>query len=417
MQHRLLRGGSATSPSLPGPPRTRALLLPPLAALAVASLPPPTPPLAAAHARSRRFLSTTTTTSATPPGRYVYPEARPEEGQGSSQPSPPRFYAPLTPPDLPAGATTVALPAEEARHALRVLRLRPGDPVELCDGAGRVARGEVAAAQPGKGADGWAVTVALVGEVVEEAAEEEDGGRGTPQLVVAAACLNLKGGRDDWLVEKVTEMGAAAVLPLATERSPLRAGAEKDWALGSGGGGGLGDSGGGRPAGGKRRKGQEAPPPSSSSSSSNLSPMLALGSGGRLARVAAAATKQCLRARAPVLLPPATVEALADRLRASGGRDRALVATGGAPPVLEQVQRVINEAAAAQQQPRQLYLIVGPEGDFTRAELDALLDADSLPCGLGANRLRTETAAVALLAAAAAVAEGRRREKEKQGGG
>ena len=47
-----------------------------------------------------------------------------------------------------------------------------------------------------------------------------------------------------------------------------------------------------------------------------------------------------------------------------------------------------------------MLLIVGPEGDFTPAELSAMTDAGALPVGLGANRLRVETAAVALLAAA-----------------
>jgi len=45
-------------------------------------------------------------------------------------------------------------------------------------------------------------------------------------------------------------------------------------------------------------------------------------------------------------------------------------------------------------------LIVGPEGDFTAAELEAMTAVGALPVGLGSNRLRVETAAVALLAAA-----------------
>ena len=45
-------------------------------------------------------------------------------------------------------------------------------------------------------------------------------------------------------------------------------------------------------------------------------------------------------------------------------------------------------------------LIIGPEGDFTAAELEAMTAAGALPVGLGVNRLRVETAAVALLSAA-----------------
>lgn len=46
------------------------------------------------------------------------------------------------------------------------------------------------------------------------------------------------------------------------------------------------------------------------------------------------------------------------------------------------------------------YLLIGPEGDFTSAEVHSLAGAGVLPVGLGNNRLRTETAAMALLAAA-----------------
>ena len=44
-------------------------------------------------------------------------------------------------------------------------------------------------------------------------------------------------------------------------------------------------------------------------------------------------------------------------------------------------------------------MFIGPEGDFSPAELAALVEAGARPVGLGSNRLRTETAAVALLSA------------------
>lgn len=39
-------------------------------------------------------------------------------------------------------------------------------------------------------------------------------------------------------------------------------------------------------------------------------------------------------------------------------------------------------------------ILIGPEGDFSPAEIDAALGAGFIPVTLGANRLRTETAAV-----------------------
>ncbi len=43
-------------------------------------------------------------------------------------------------------------------------------------------------------------------------------------------------------------------------------------------------------------------------------------------------------------------------------------------------------------------IIVGPEGDFTNAEKQQMLEAGALAAGLGPLRLRVETAAIAALA-------------------
>ena len=56
------------------------------------------------------------------------------------------------------------LPAEEAKHALKVLRLRPGDAVCAMNGAGRRWRGEIGRI------DGGSVSVNLL-EVVRETAD------------------------------------------------------------------------------------------------------------------------------------------------------------------------------------------------------------------------------------------------------
>ena len=38
--------------------------------------------------------------------------------------------------------------------------------------------------------------------------------------------------------------------------------------------------------------------------------------------------------------------------------------------------------------------MIGPEGDFSKSEADAALEAGFIPVHLGTSRLRTETAAV-----------------------
>lgn len=51
-------------------------------------------------------------------------------------------------------------------------------------------------------------------------------------------------------------------------------------------------------------------------------------------------------------------------------------------------------------------LIVGPEGDFTSAEAEAMVAAGARVVSLGPLRLRTETAAIAMLAATRLICDG-----------
>jgi 16S rRNA (uracil1498-N3)-methyltransferase len=107
------------------------------------------------------------------------------------------------------------LPPEEARHATKTLRLRAGDVLELCDGRGWLVRAELAQADRG-GAAAHALEAAWRAP------------RAGWQWDVACACGSLKGGRSDWLVEKCAELGAAALTPLLTERSPVIGGSAAD---------------------------------------------------------------------------------------------------------------------------------------------------------------------------------------------
>ncbi len=116
--------------------------------------------------------------------------------------SPPRFFvdAPL------AGGQTVALPADVAHHALRVLRLRHGAPMVLFDGRG----GEYAASLRVEG------DAALARVEAFAAIERESPLRLTlVQALVTAEKL-------DWIVEKAVELGVTRVLVVPTQRSVVR---------------------------------------------------------------------------------------------------------------------------------------------------------------------------------------------------
>jgi 16S rRNA (uracil1498-N3)-methyltransferase len=104
----------------------------------------------------------------------------------------------------PGAALTVTGP--EARHAVTVRRLAPGERLELVDGAGTRATGELRAG------DRDSMEVGVVSVTTEPAR--------TPRLVLAQALA--KGDRDLLAVETATELGVDAVVPWQADRSIVR---------------------------------------------------------------------------------------------------------------------------------------------------------------------------------------------------
>jgi 16S rRNA (uracil1498-N3)-methyltransferase len=88
----------------------------------------------------------------------------------------------------------------QAHHICRVLRLAAGDQIELFDSAGNTARATLLNSQ---------------GEVQVETIDPPS--KSVGQFSVASAIP--KGERGDWMVEKLSELGAEALIPLRTARS------------------------------------------------------------------------------------------------------------------------------------------------------------------------------------------------------
>lgn len=103
-------------------------------------------------------------------------------------------------------AGTVRLDPGESRHAAVVLRLRPGDPVTLLDGAGTVAEARLVEVSPRS----------VAAEVVARHAVPPRRGE-----VVLAAALT-KGKAWDWTIQKATELGVAGIVALSMKRSVVR---------------------------------------------------------------------------------------------------------------------------------------------------------------------------------------------------
>jgi 16S rRNA (uracil1498-N3)-methyltransferase len=115
-----------------------------------------------------------------------------------------RYYV-----DQPLTPGPVAVAGPEAHHLAVVCRVRPGDRVSLFNGDGRQYRAVVTEA--GKR------TVSLDVEAVEEPARELGF-----RLEVAAPLP--RGDRGQFLVEKLTELGVTAFVPLRTARSVVHPG-------------------------------------------------------------------------------------------------------------------------------------------------------------------------------------------------
>lgn len=107
--------------------------------------------------------------------------------------------------ELVPGARFV-LQGPEARHAVSVKRLAPGEAVDITDGAGKRLTGTVVSAAPAE------LTVECSAVVVED----------QPDIRLVLVQALAKGDRDELAVETATELGIDAVVPWQSERSIVR---------------------------------------------------------------------------------------------------------------------------------------------------------------------------------------------------
>lgn len=216
----------------------------------------------------------------------------------------------------------LALEPGPSQHLARVLRLGQGDELCLFDGSGAEYRARIVAAHKRQ------VTVALLGSA--------------PGLVESPLRIHLgisisRGERMDWVVQKATELGVAAISPLYTERTEVRLRGARE-----------------------ERKWQH------------------------WRQVIVSACEQCGRSVIPAVQEPVP---LAQWLQHAGGERRFVLhhrATGSAPE--------------APELPASISLLVGPEGGLSEAEIVAAEAAGFEPLALGPRVLRTETAPLAALA-------------------
>ncbi len=109
------------------------------------------------------------------------------------------FYAP----NLSQSDSTVVLPADEAMHAVKVLRLKVRDAVHVTDGRGSI----------------FETTVIAIGKKDVQLRVESRRFEPREPLPVLAVGMIKSRERLEWLVEKSVELGISKLILMQTERS------------------------------------------------------------------------------------------------------------------------------------------------------------------------------------------------------
>ncbi len=120
----------------------------------------------------------------------------------------------------------LTLDDEDEQHLATVLRLRAGEVVVACDGAGAWRRCVVGGSSGSGSGSGSSTSAASrrrrrgAGLVLEPTGEVQHDARPEPTITIAFALV--KGDRPEWAVQKLTELGVDRIVPLITERSVVR---------------------------------------------------------------------------------------------------------------------------------------------------------------------------------------------------
>jgi 16S rRNA (uracil1498-N3)-methyltransferase len=111
----------------------------------------------------------------------------------------------------------------------------------------------------------------------------------------------------------------------------------------------------------------------------------------RLEKILVSAAKQSLKAAVPSVSEPVSVK---EFIKEFGGQDRKVLKMIAYCFEDERVPRRSIKEVLEGFDGDEIIVMIGPEGDFSKAEAEMALEHGFIPVHLGASRLRTETAAV-----------------------
>ncbi len=219
---------------------------------------------------------------------------------------------------------TATIAGDDAHHIFRVLRMKAGDALSICDGSGY----EYDAS----------ITSVSAEAVVCALGEQRKSGVESAVQVTLFQCLP-KTGKMETIVQKCTELGVFAVVPVLSARCVVVP--NKDFE--------------------KKRV--------------------------RYARVALEAAKQSRRALVPQILPLTQFKQIDVKQF-----DLFLIAYE------EETARTLKQALRAAPPSKRVALLIGPEGGLEESEVSHLTKSGAVSVSLGRRILRAETAGMAMLA-------------------
>ena len=225
--------------------------------------------------------------------------------------------------DSIAGSTAV-ISGDDAHHILRVLRMKPGDALSLSDGAGN----EYDATISSVTAD---AIVCTLGELKKGEAESQ-------VKITLFQCLP-KAGKMETIVQKCTELGVHAIVPVLSARCVVIPSKDYEKKL------------------------------------------------ERYNRVALEAAKQSRRAMVPKVGTLTSIKQIDPK-----AFDLFLTAYE------EENTRTLKQVLRAANKPMRIALLIGPEGGLEEEEVSRLAAAGAVCVSLCKRILRTETAGMAMLA-------------------
>ncbi len=228
---------------------------------------------------------------------------------------------------------TQLIEGDEAKHALKVMRMRVGDRCEVFDGKGQSALAHISH-----------VEGSTYMELTVDELQSAEAFKALPHITLALAIP--KGSNMDLIAQKAVELGASRIIPLLTERTIVRL---KD-----------------KEAASKQQKWQ---------------------------RTVLEACKQSGVSLLPVVEAPQSLNALLQRTDMPEHKVCCAILEHSQP-----MRELLEEKRATGK--RDIIILIGPEGDFSPKEYDAIQAAGYAPMSLGPIILRVETAVFLALSTA-----------------